>query len=574
MYRNILLDFLITNNEELLANNCCSLSLVIFNSKLKGLAKLLIDENTVFVYHIKKNYTFNKQYALETLKSTIVEMAFSLKEKTTITYDMLTESFIDPYYLKDLREQTFLAFELIPIFAKDDLVAAVLFYSNNPNPNLQISNEKWLSLVHKLLNDLSQDYYEKCQSLINSHEQLYLIVKNCNHNTFYLNEKCQNDLQIKKEILTVDDEEYAKISQLLASMKKIIADEQEIYYILPNELLLNKAQDEIYLLDCLNHHNLGSQFALIFAKDLDNKNSSIELANKFGKAIDKVLHENIHKVYEIEKGTIAILINQNIGKKDATSLAFELKRQYYLLINVPQDISSKADLIKLCYYLKTKLPKTFNVKDYESDKLKDNCAKLECDRPLATINKLLIKAQDLETIGHIVTPILPDYDNLEIYRIFENATINNLEMALKKDLDRPVFTILSKSLTIRKVYEDLKKIIVKYPLTKLIVHAPRIYAQSQEEVFNNLVKIKELGFIIVVDSSIFMNLEYNLCLKLADAVLIREKEVENSLLSGNFVNQNFFQMLYDNGIVVIMEKIPLEEDQELINELTCLIVDQ
>ena len=98
--------------------------------------------------------------------------------------------------------------------------------------------------------------------------------------------------------------------------------------------------------------------------------------------------------------------------------------------------------------------------------------------------------------------------------------------------------------------------------------------ESMLKVKKKCLTIKELGFIIVVDSSIFMNLEYNLCLKIADAVLIREKEVENSLLSGNFVNQNFFQMLYDNGIVVIMEKIPLEEDQELINELTCLIVDQ
>ena len=106
------------------------------------------------------------------------------------------------------------------------------------------------------------------------------------------------------------------------------------------------------------------------------------------------------------------------------------------------------------------------------------------------------------------------------------------------------------------------------------MHYSLIYNQSVEEVYNALAKMKELGYIIIIDSSLFMRFEYNICLKLADAILIRKKELNSSLASNNPFNQTLFKTYYEYGKVVIFEEIPSREDSELINELTCLIIDK
>jgi hypothetical protein len=71
-----------------------------------------------------------------------------------------------------------------------------------------------------------------------------------------------------------------------------------------------------------------------------------------------------------------------------------------------------------------------------------------------------------------------------------------------------------------------------------------------------------------------MSFEYNICLRLADAILIRKNELVNSLVSNNPFNQKLFKAYYEYGKVVIFEEIPKECDIELINELTCLIIDK
>lgn len=50
--------------------------------------------------------------------------------------------------------------------------------------------------------------------------------------------------------------------------------------------------------------------------------------------------------------------------------------------------------------------------------------------------------------------------------------------------------------------------------------------------------------------------------------------ITNSLISNNPFNQRLFNMYYEYGKVVIFEGIPKECDVELINELTCLIIDK
>ena len=83
-----------------------------------------------------------------------------------------------------------------------------------------------------------------------------------------------------------------------------------------------------------------------------------------------------------------------------------------------------------------------------------------------------------------------------------------------------------------------------------------------------------MGFIVIVDSTIYMNLQYNIALSLVDALLIRKQESLHSLLNHNPLNQVIFKEMYQQNKVIIFETIPTEEDLEMINELTCLIVER
>ena len=126
----------------------------------------------------------------------------------------------------------------------------------------------------------------------------------------------------------------------------------------------------------------------------------------------------------------------------------------------------------------------------------------------------------------------------------------------------------------RKVNESLKKIITKYKNTKLIIHLPLISDLDTKTCFEQIVKLKNMGFVLIADSTIFMNIQKNICLKEMDAIIIRKFECDESIYANNYFNQDLFKKYYQEGMVVIYEGIPQEVDVEMINELSCIIIDK
>ena len=389
-----------------------------------------------------------------------------------------------------------------------------------------------------------------------------------------MNKQFQDDYQYSKNLISVQDKEYSQLKKHLSMFKKIVDDKIEIYYLAKNLCSDLDNQVDVYLFALINHHHFKEKYAFIFAKDLEDHQPIIEFSKKYFMAIKKVIPDSICKFYQIDKNTVGIVINREIKKKEEVDLRFILKKEYFILVNFPKNLSLETDLEKLSLYLNDVLPTEFNLHHYKEYCHQQNLQKLECDSVFENKSKIMIKADTMKTIGQIINPILPDYYSIANYQIFENAMINMFDTSLKKDFERPIFTILTKSLARRKIYEQLKKIIIKYPETKIILHTAKIFNESVESIYHAMIKIKELGYIIIIDSSIFMSLEYNICLKLADAILIRKNELTNSLISNNPFNQRLFNTYYEYGKVVIFEGIPKECDVELINELTCLIIDK
>lgn len=574
MYRNIILEFLANNDQTLHENGCYQMTIVLFPSQTLGCNRLFKEDDDVTIYHIKNPYTFEKTYSMHNLEGTIVELLIEDQNKKKFSYSDFQYEIKDPYYLKDIREQKFLSIEVMPIFTDNDFIACALNYSNKEEMDLHISNKKWSTFIHKLLEEQDKFYSDDVLWKIIENENLYYIVKNINRNKYFMNKQFQDDYQYSKNLISVQDKEYSQLKKHLSMFKKIVDDKIEIYYLAKNLCSDLDNQVDVYLFALINHHHFKEKYAFIFAKDLEDHQPIIEFSKKYFMAIKKVIPDSICKFYQIDKNTVGIVINREIKKKEEVDLRFILKKEYFILVNFPKNLSLETDLEKLSLYLNDVLPTEFNLHHYKEYCHQQNLQKLECDSVFESKSKIMIKADTMKTIGQIINPILPDYYSIANYQIFENAMINMFDTSLKKDFERPIFTILTKSLARRKIYEQLKKIIIKYPETKIILHTAKIFNESVESIYHAMIKIKELGYIIIIDSSIFMSLEYNICLKLADAILIRKNELTNSLISNNPLNQRLFNMYYEYGKVVIFEGIPKECDVELINELTCLIIDK
>ena len=106
----------------------------------------------------------------------------------------------------------------------------------------------------------------------------------------------------------------------------------------------------------------------------------------------------------------------------------------------------------------------------------------------------------------------------------------------------------------------------------MILHSPVIKDFITQEVYEIINKLHNLGFTLIADSTIFMNLKLNVTMKWIDAIIIRKNECDESIYEQHLFNQNLFNTYYSEGKVLIFEDIPSENDIEMINELTCLFV--
>lgn len=572
MYRSVLLDFLSANSKTLLENNYSQMTLVLFPNEYQNLLNLYKDNSFVKIYHIKDNYTLYKEYEFSNIQGSIVEMILEYSEIIRINYEDINFAINDVYYLKDIRNLKFSSIELNPILDDQKLIGVAIIYSNNPNTCFNISNQKFKTLLNKLYLDEEIELSNSIVNTIVNNEQWHYVVKK--NNKYYLNDLMSKSHHFKYNLFKDSDSEVVRLKKLLSNMKKITTESEEIYY-LPNILTKTNLNNiEILLLDSINNHNFDNEFSVIFSKDLQSNENIFEYAAKFKEAISKIFPDCNIKFYQIQKDTIGIIVDKHFSKKEENELKYLLKKIYFVLITKTNGLTKGLDLIKLMTYFNYNLPFSFNYKEYSQYLDEQNVELLECDKAINRYNKIMIKADTLQTIGKIVNAPLKNYYNLAIYKLYESELINLLERIIKDDIESPIITMAITSFNKRKIYELLKKIIAKYPTSKLIFHAPKIMNHKVKEMYDNILKAKDMGFVVIIDSTIFMDFNYNICLKPSDAVIIRKGELNSALTTNNLFNKKMFESFYEDSKVVIFEELPKEEDLCIINELTCLFVDE
>lgn len=571
MYRSIILEFLSTNRINLLENNYSQITLVLFPYELKNIQKLENEISNVKVYHVKEPYTFLKEYDFSKLQNSIVEMVLEYKEIIKINKDDISFEISDPYYLKDIKKQEFKSIELVPVLNENDLIAVAILYSNNYNSSFNISNKKWNTLVTKLISDEENSIYENIEENIKNNEKYLYVVKN--NKKFFLNEELRKKHRFKNNIITEKEHDYYRLNKILQPMNKIISEDKEIYYI-SNQLLKSENDNlEIYLLESINNHGFEEDFTVIFTKMI---NVDVDVNNyifKYHNAIKKIFPDALIKTYKVKNDTFSFLIDKVFTKKEENELKYNLKKDYFVVMSTKNNIKKTMNIVDIISYLDQTLPDCFVLNYYLEYSKNINENLYQVDKDLYRYNKILIKADTLQTIGNMVSAPIDDYYNVSSYKLIENESLKVLEKVLSNDIKDPIITLLIDSVSKRKVYELLKKIIAKEPNSKIILHSEKIKDFETSYVYNSIQKLKDLGYVVIIDSTIFMNFKYNICLKISDAVIIRDNELDVSLTSNNLINKKIFEYFYENSKVVIFEKIPKEEDLEIINELTCLLVD-
>ena len=570
MYRGIILEFLSTNRNNLLENNYSQMTLVLFPYELKNIQKLYNEISNVKVYHIKEPYTFLKEYDFSKLQNTIIEMVLEYKETIRINKSDISFEIFDPYYLKDIRNQEFNSIEINPIIENNDLIGVAILYSNSLNSNFNILNKKWLTLVNKLVIDEENLLYENIENNIKNNEKWLYVGKD--NNKFFINDELKKKHRFKNNIVNEKEHDYFRLNKIIQPMNKIISENREIYYI-PNQLLKNVNDNiELLLFESINNHGLKEDFSVIFTKNLNNEDIT-DYIIKYHNAIKKIFPDSLIKTYKVNEDTISFLINKVFKKNDENELRYLIKKDYFVVMTTISNIKKTMNLIDVINYLNETLIDSFMLDKYLEYSTKINQNLFEVDKNLNRYNKILIKADTLQTIGNMVNAPINDYYNLASYKLIENEITNVLEKVIKDNIKDPIITLLIDLVNKRKVYELLKKIITNEPNSKIILHVPKIKDFEIDYIYNTIQKLKDLGYVIIVDSTIFMNFKYNVCLKISDAIIIRNNELDSSLTENNFINKKIFESFYENSKVVIFEKIPKEEDIEIINELTCLLVD-
>lgn len=581
MYRNIIFDFLSNYRTLLNDNKCSELAIVLFSNAELDLTDICGQKEEIAVYHVKEPYIFSKKYDFSKTMGTIIEEAFKVDDSFKLELDKLANDLKDPYYFRNLKEFNVKSIYTIPFYhnynkSSKSIAGIIIFYSNLDHPCLNISNQRLLTLKNKLHNDEINDIKEYINQTILLNDQYHVVIKAKKADIFYCNDLFKTSHHFISNYIEKGKNStiYQMIKKYVSSMHKVEESDYVIYYNAVRNASKMDTPLEYLSLETINNHQFEPKLALIYLRSIDEIEEAEVLTQKLSKIAVGTFPEAIYKFYKVDKYTVCQLVNQELTKANKADINYQLKKRYHQVINIPSELAMGVNLNGVVDYLHQVLPDEFSYKEYSLYLNKINIGKLSCDLDFPRKSKILIAASSQKEIGQIIIePIINFYD-IASYKIFEQSVIEKMEASIHKTMNNPVYSILLSTVAKRKMQEVLKKIINKFPTSKLILHLPVNVQMNYEKVYELVNRLKKMGFILIADSSIFMNLEHSTSMKEIDAILIRKNECGKSLSRNNPFNVALLNAYYDEGKVVVFESIPEEEDAELINELTCLIVER
>ncbi|MCM1514569.1 MAG: hypothetical protein NC090_06230 [Anaeroplasma bactoclasticum] len=579
MYRHVILDFLSSNRKTLQDNQITQITFVFFQEEDSDVSQCCIAKDAVLVYHIKEPYVFEKQYAIDRMAGTLFEIALEFDSPLIVQKEEFSYTVLEPYGQKDVLTINFKSLvvqKIEKVLSKMEkkLLGMAIFYSQIDQPQVAISNQKLLTLKSRLESDAFCEVLKRAQETIFSSQSYYLVLYHPQKGVYYCNDECVEALGLTGPFVLKQDEDALKIEKKLCIMQHTTLEEWELYYLSQQLSWNEKRNHSFYAMASLEEHPFVATFTLIYIRDLKQKINAMQLKAKWEDIVQNHMPDVLYQCYWVDHDTIVIVCNRSYKKREILNLTYFLKHVYTLFVSCPGEIETSMQLQPLIEYIHEELPDQFSYLAYSQYLDQNNREKLLWDVAYPRKKYCIIQAKDEHIVGNLVTGPIPNGYSKSLYRIFEESAMRVMEESIRKGLEMPVYTVLVTSFSRRKIVEVLKKVIQVYPNAKLILHTPPIYQVEAKKVYEVVNQCIAMGFIVIVDSTIYMNLQYNITMSRVDALLIRKQESLNSLLDHNPLNQLIFKEMYHQNKVIIFETIPVEEDVEMINELTCLIVER
>ncbi|MCM1259363.1 MAG: hypothetical protein NC182_00275 [Prevotella sp.] len=579
MYRHVILDFLSSNRKGLQDNQITQMTIVLFQEEDSDMSQCCIAKDAVLVYHIKEPYVFEKEYAIDQMGGTLVEIALEFESPMLLQKEEFSYTILEPYGLKDVLTIDFKSLIVQKIektLSKTEkkLLGIAILYSQMNHPQAVISNQKLLTLKKRLEKDTFSDVLQHVQEIIFSSQSYYLVLYHSRREFYYCNDVCVKALELTGSFVAGQDADALKIEKKLPMMQHITLEEWEVYYLSQHLSWNEERNHSFYAMASLEEHPFVSTFTLIYIRDLKQEMDAIKLRAKWESIVQNNMLDVLYQCYWVDSDAIVIVCNRSYKKREILNVTYYLKHLYTLFVSCPGEIDANMQLQPLVEYIHEQLPEQFSYAVYCQYLDQNNREKLLWDAVYPRKKYCMIQAKDEHLVGNLVIRPIPNGYSKSLYRIFEESAIRLMEESIHKQLEMPVYTVLVTSFSRKKVVEVLKKVIKTYPDAKLILHIPPIYQIETKRVYEVVNQCIAMGFVVIVDSTIYMNLQYNIALSLVDALLIRENETIHSLLNHNSLNQLIFKEMYQQNKVIIFETIPNEEDAEMVNELTCLIVER
>lgn len=527
MYRNIILDFLSSKHLELAALGYQQMTICQFGRVFPPSYLSLVTKNdNVNVYHIKEPRIYQKEYALEMLTSTIVDMMFESKEMMILNYNDFDFPINDPFYLKDIRSLDFTSLQIVPIVEEELLVGTIIIYYNKKDVQVNWKNNELV----KLLNGLTRD---ECVTLENqimneiSVKDAYAVLAS-NGEAVYINESGRLTLKLGQNYynLKSNNSDLSKIKRFINHplVHSFAYSNLNIYYTKINYLAKNDITNDIYLIYSINSHRLGTTFAYGLIEWEQDDQDFIEQVVDINTFLSKLIDNAIIEIYQYNQSTLVFLIDQHLSNEEISRIKDYAKDDFVMIVNSSTRLNNKMDLIKLSQYFFELHPESFEYTDYLEWIDQNQTKKLQYDYEYQTsLHKMdVVNSVTNESIGPLMLLPLQGKIRKPLELEFTKVTEKLLETSLKSDEQSLILPLLSSSLNKRKILEVVKKYLNARKTLKIIVHFGD--DSDPEECAKAIVKMKKLGIYLIADSSIYFNFEVTYLTTLFDAVYVSQRE--------------------------------------------------
>ncbi len=471
------------------------------------LVDALYGTENIYVYHQKGERVFQKNYPLNEIEGSILEIALDYNEPLKLKKEDFVYQLIDPFYKKPMNELSFLEMIALPIHHEDKTIGVVLIYGDGELP----------------LNDFSEnEFKEIIQEIMVEEEKEALLTFTCDFlKELQLPYIIKNGDQIKYLSSAAKKLGNDKLSENYQKDVKLINDfEVEIYHEFKKE-----RSKSIHIINELSEENTSS---LIVVTQKQKNRRFEDFFEKLQRDIKDVFPKTAN-FYKYDDQTIVVGFSEIINKHSYNQFKNSYQEYSVNFVRVTKEIPTKQNLVKVASYLVEHISETFDYQNYLNyRKMQEEESYYES---LILTSKAKLVFHPIENSKHgNVLGYFPSFifQNLELFghRILNfdlSLTYNKkLFTTLLKTKTWPgliMITLLGKQLLNDEIMDLVLKLSQKEQF-KIAIHLAKVGDIHRESLLKSIKKLKKKEHLLYASDDLFASLNLFELMDYFDGIVI------------------------------------------------------